>query len=96
MDVKTEKVRHWRTAFRTCAIAIGLVTLSTISMTAFAEVSPFDFPESDIQSSPSESKKLKLPDGESIVDFDIAPTRPEAAIIVKGTNGKHEPESLLG
>jgi hypothetical protein len=77
-----------RMAIGVFAAVVGCVMLSAIK--ASADVSPFDFPEPEVQSSPTEPMKFKMLEGESIVDFDVSPTRPEAAAIVKKKNGNQK------
>jgi hypothetical protein len=71
-------------------IGIGLILLGSTAWQARADQSPFDFAEAEVQPSPSDPRKIKLPDGETLVDFDVAPTRPEAAIISKTVSGKQK------
>lgn len=64
-------------------------TLLIVSVSATAkQSSPFDFPENIVEPSPLVAKKLTLQDGERVVDFDVSPVRPEAAIIVRSKSGK--------
>ena len=52
------------------------------------ESSPFDFSEVNVEPSPPAAGKLKLQDGEHVIDFDVSPVRPETAIIIRSGSGK--------
>ena len=58
--------------------------------TSFAADSPFDFAEPMVVPSPAEGKLYKLDAGDSVVDFDVAPDRPEVALLIKLSNGKQK------
>lgn len=45
---------------------------------------PFDDAEPEVAPSPREAQALTLDPGEAVVDFDVSPTRPEAALVLKG------------
>lgn len=55
-----------------------------------AEPSPFDFAEPNVERSALEAKTLKLAEGEAVIDFDVSPINPEAAILIKLANGNQK------
>ena len=59
-----------------------------VNLADTALASPFDFSESVVEPSPSEAKTLKLDAGDSVVDFDVAPDRPEVVLLIKSADGK--------
>lgn len=63
--------------------------LMIVSVSATArQFSPFDFSENNVDPSPLAAEALKLQQGERVIDFDVSPVRPEAAIIVRSESGK--------
>jgi len=66
-----------------------LLPLILSGLSAFA-ASPFDFQEIAVETSPQNEKSLKLEKDEVVVDFDVSPIKPEAALVIKGTNGKQK------
>jgi len=49
----------------------------------------FSTPQAEVIASPAQEVNLKLEKGEVVVDSDVAPDRPEAALIVKNSLGKY-------
>lgn len=66
------------------------ILIALTSPLALAATSPFDFSEVLIETSPSSEKSLKLNKDEVVIDFDVSPIRPEAAIVVSGSAGKQK------
>lgn len=60
------------------------------SSPSYDDQSTFSFAEPNIAASPQAASSLTFAQGESIVDFDVAPNRPEAVIIVKAADGKQK------
>lgn len=75
---------------RTLSLLLLLISNLLLSPTSLADASPFDFAENNIETSPSSAKILQLGKGESVVDFDVSPIKPEAALIVKTATGKQK------
>ncbi|MGZ3743722.1 MAG: DUF3160 domain-containing protein [Pseudobdellovibrionaceae bacterium] len=70
---------------------ISLLLLMALSgLNDFAAASPFDFQESAVETSPQNEKSLKLEKDEVVVDFDVSPIRPEAAVVIKDSTGKQK------
>ncbi|MES2823999.1 MAG: DUF3160 domain-containing protein [Pseudomonadota bacterium] len=67
-----------------------LCVASLASLSTKADISPFDFAENNVESSPTEAKTLHLGKNETLVDFDVSPIRPQAAIVIKTTEGKQK------
>jgi hypothetical protein len=54
----------------------------------FAASGPFDFSEITVETSPSSEKSLQLIKDEVVVDFDVSPIKPEAALVITTSTGK--------
>lgn len=67
-----------------------LAILLLLSASAYCAASPFDFAENQITASPVSAAQLDLAQGESVVDFDVSPLKPLAAIIIKSASGQQK------
>lgn len=65
-----------------------MVVFSGISVAHAEESSPFDFAEQQVTPSAVEARTLKLEKNETIIALAIAPTRPEAVMIVNESKGQ--------
>jgi hypothetical protein len=48
----------------------------------------FDIPELNISSSPDTKQSISFPDNEKIIDFDVSPSEPNVAVLLKENNSK--------
>src|SRR5579871_866907 len=70
-----------------CCFALALISLLQPSGSPAQEDHPFRSQEIRVAPSPSDQSQLSISPEEKVVDFDIWPTGPEAAILVRSSSG---------